>query len=154
MSAPPSFSFHKRYVTDVSDLVRDVKDPQKISEQIRQAINNGGQNLERRHHRNSFRSRSNGGSSSSLLEKQSSIPPPPPLYDAYRLKRLKDADTSYLVPTRIGKDTSVPSRTKHAIKEKIVDMLCAFALWTVDDMIYVQGIENKQFAKYKRPSRQ
>ena len=160
MKGPPSFSFHKRYVTDVSDLVRGADDPQKIRERIRHSIKEGQGQKNKGKHRpwNAFlrRHRKNSESSpSSAL----SIPPPPPMYDAYRLKRLRDADTSYLVPARIVSDgierrNVVPTTTMNSLKEAFVDMLCGIALWTVDDMIYIQGIENRLLKKYKRQSQQ
>ena len=162
MKGPPTFSFHKPYVTDVSDLVRGTNDPQKIREQIRHSIKEGQEQKNKGKLRpwNAFRSRHSGksvSSSSPLL----SIPPPPPMYDAYRLKRLRDADTSYLVPARTvvsgggeSMNTVTTPTTMNSLKERFVDMLCGIALWTVDDMIYIQGIENRLLKKYKRQSQQ
>lgn len=135
MTEPPTYAFHRRYVRDVSDIGRGVSNPKERYELIRKTVLDAttSRKQQRQHSKN------NSSSSSSSNNKHPSVTKP--LSQRIRLYDHHE-DVSYVV--------TAPPLTR--VKDVFIDMLVDLALGSVDDIIYIQGIENRNLKKYKSPS--
>lgn len=133
---PPSYAFHRRYVHDVSHIVRDVHNPQERKELIRKNLisNRKQMNFDSRHD------------------------DPEQKYARLQLHQNPDADVSYVVAipaaaaaAKADTDADTGNGGKRSIKDAIIDLVTSITLGSIDDMIYVQGIENRSLKKYKGP---
>lgn len=166
-AGPPTFAFHKRYVQDVSHLVGDIqKDPQKVKELIRCAVLEQRKNTDGTTYTNTKQDASkpqqwkkwflerplpfntNRKQQSSTQSQQGETKSGPHLHGSYRLKQIDEANVSYLVPIVTKTHGKQQARKWN---DTLLDVLGNLALWTVDDLIYVQHLENQHRAKFTRP---
>jgi hypothetical protein len=146
VDGPATFAFHKRYVRDVSGAVRMLEDAKKDASggnphQRRESVRRAGRELERQALGGGEKKKGGGGDDDDKQQQKRK---------RVLLHRVPGGDVTYAVPGE--KPPGAPGNNRgRTLKDAVIDLLTSLTLASVNDMIYIQGIENKKLTKFTPP---